>query len=141
MSGDRPGKPPKQPLKALKGDKRLGRLALSWGGRTPRGRVSSILSNAHARTRTHTHTHLHMYIYTITYTHIHMYKYTIPNTHTSLQVSDSAGGNAAQDVRISMDVFGGAHVFVDLSYNISAVRCQQEQQCSTHACTHVQTRA
>ena len=52
---DRPGKPPKPPLKAPKGDKQLGRLALFWGGRTPRGRASSISSHAHARTRTRAH--------------------------------------------------------------------------------------
>ena len=74
MIGDRPGKPPKPPFKASLGDKQLGRLAISLGERTPRGRASSIPSHAHARTRTHTHTRMHTrtctHTYTHTYTHI-----------------------------------------------------------------------
>jgi len=63
MNGDRPGKPPKSPLKAPKVDKQVGRLALSWRKRTPRGRASAIPSHAHARTRTLMHTHTHTYVH------------------------------------------------------------------------------
>jgi len=93
MDGDRPGKPPKPPLKAPKVDKQLGRLALSWGGRTPRGRASSIPSHVHARTtyaRAHTDPHAQVHnarthIRTQPYTHActyttHAHTYAHPHT-------------------------------------------------------------
>jgi len=51
MNGDRPGKPHEPPLKAPKVDKQLGRLALSWGGRAPKGKAPSIPSHAHTHAR------------------------------------------------------------------------------------------
>jgi hypothetical protein len=77
------------------GDKQLGRLALSWGGKTPRGRASSIPSHAHARTRTRTHTrtctHTHKNTHTCTYTHkyithAHTYVHNRIHTHTHTYV-------------------------------------------------------
>jgi hypothetical protein len=69
--------------KSPKGDKQLVRLALSWGGRTPRGRVPSIPSHAHAHTRTRAHTRTHMH----TRTHTHVRAHTHTRTYTTLYTS------------------------------------------------------
>jgi hypothetical protein len=66
MNGDKPGKPPKPFLKALKVDKQLKRLAPYWGGRTKR---KGAFIGARTRTYPHAHTHIHTHLRACTHVH------------------------------------------------------------------------
>jgi hypothetical protein len=92
MNGNKPGKPPKPPLKAPKVGKQLGGWP-SVGEEGPRGRASSFPSHVHARTRTRMHTHIHTHTHLRECTqvraciHVCARAHTHTHTHTHIHTS------------------------------------------------------
>ena len=141
MNGDRPGKSSKPLLKVLKGDKQIGRLVLSWGGRKPRGRTPSIphmRTHAHVRARKHTYPNAHTRtcMHKRSHTHVcaHTYVHNRIHTHTHTRISTHIHARTRTHIRMYTAVYTRTHV-----HNARKHICARKHtRTPTH--THARTR-